>query len=298
MRTRISTHGGSKSGFTLVELLVSSAVLTIVLAILLGTMTASLGIWRTTGGAAAADREGRSANILLMSELRSAVVPAGVPEFWPLVGPEGTYLGFLTRKPAGYQDIESGEVGQVCFVEYLVESNALKRRFVGSKATRDAMVQQRLPTNSGGSYQVLATNIITAEAAMRGTVVAGNPVDLAFISTNFVPVSRGWFEDTNSRTIMPDRSEPVGAIFTPTGSKPYYRVVGRTNDDKDAIVHLLEFTTNFFATPKGVLPHAIEVNLAAADLDTLENRDLLANTNVTVRSPGFYHFRVSLFPSP
>lgn len=300
MQARYSIRCRSDAGFTLVELLVSSAVLAIVLAILLGTMTASLGIWRTTGGAAAADREGRSANILLLNELRSAVVPQGVPELWPKVASNGTYLGFLTRKPAGYQDIEDGEVGQVCFVEYLVESNALKRRFVGSRETRDAMVQQQLPTNSTNKFHVLATNIITAEAAMRGTIVSRDSSDLAVISTNFIPVSRGWFVDTSSTSVLPGLGYlRIGDIHPPRGNPPpFYRVVGRTNEGKDALAHPLEFKTNFFVTSEGVLPQAIEVNLAAADADSLENRDLLANTNVTVRSPGFYHFRASLFPSP
>ena len=301
-------RGRPDAGFTMVELLVSSAVLAIVLTILLGTMTASLGIWRTTGGATAADREGRSANILLLNELRSAVVPEAVPELWPKVASNGTYLGFLLRKPAGYQDIESGEVGQVCFVEYLVESNALKRRFVGSRETRDAMVQQRLPTNSEGVFHVLATNIITAETAMRSTVVSGNRTDLAVISTNFIPVSRGWFVETNSTVVLPGLGYlPIGEIYpqkrTPLPSPPFYRIIGyKTNTGTpptvDALAHPLEFKTNFFVTPEGVLPQAIEVNLAAADADTLQNRDVLANTNVTVRSPGFFHFRASLIPSP
>ena len=53
------------NGFSLIEVLVASAVLSIVLAILLGTLSASMSLWRNTENKLGADREGRAAEQLL-----------------------------------------------------------------------------------------------------------------------------------------------------------------------------------------------------------------------------------------
>jgi len=298
------------AGFTLLELLVSSAVLAIVLVILLGTMTASLGLWRNSDSAAAADREGRSANSLLYHDLRSAYVPRNKPELWPTIQSDGTYLAFLTRKSSDYQNTAAGDVGEICFVEYLVESNALKRRFVGSKETYQALLADRFPSAGTNPFQVLATNIIPAEAAMRRTLVGRTPADLEAITPNFMPVSRGWIVDTNTTTFTNQPNLLPGEVAEIDG-RPFQvlelvstfltNVVGGVTNVTvriDAVCKLMQFEPAFERTRPGSLPQAIEVNLPAADMDTLANRDLLANPDFLLRSPGFFHFRVTLFPSP
>jgi prepilin-type N-terminal cleavage/methylation domain-containing protein len=291
------------SAFTLVELLVSSAIMSIVLAILLGTMSASLGLWRNTDSAISADREGRSANVLVHNDLRSAYVPAGKPKLWPSIRSNGTYLAFLTRKASDYQNTAAGDVGEVCFVEYIVEQNALKRRVVGSKDTYGGLVAGRFPTGMTNPFQVLATNIIPAEAAMRRTLVGQTAKDIAAITPTFVPVTRGWVVEDTNRVVFTNRPDlSTGQIFE-TNSRPYkvVEMSNNTNTDPvtlDAIAQLLVAEPIFTPTEPGDLPHAIEVNLPAADMGTLANRDLLANTNILVRNPGFFHFRVTLFPSP
>lgn len=302
------------SGFSLLEVLVASAVLSVVLSIILGAMTTTLSLWRNTDNAIAADREGRSANLLLYDELSSAVVPRSQPWFWPRVESNGTYLAFLTRKPLEYQDASKGDVGEVCFVEYVVEDNALKRRFVGSRRTYESMQQGVFP--SGGRdepFEVLATNIIPAEAAMRRTVVARTKADLDAITPNFVPVSRGWIEETNSTTFTnrPDLSigQEFQAQFGSSKTTSWYRVsettnVATTNSSGDVTIRTdvlarrLFWQATFTNTPRGDLPQAIEVNLAATDLGTMANRDLLEDPQFLVRNPGFFHFRATLFPSP
>lgn len=299
-------------GFTLLELLVSSAVLAIVLVILLGTMTTTLGLWRNTDNAIAADREGRSANLLLYDELSSAVVPYSKPGLWPRVDSNGTFLAFLTRKPADYQASSSGEVGEVVYVEYLVESNALKRRIVGSRDTHDSMLNGDMPSNNTtAEFQVLATNIIPAALAMRRTVVERTPADLAAITPPFVPISRGWVaEDTNAVVFTNRPDLAVGAVYQTNGDR-WYRIVGTSNSVTtnsatgaaetrvDALANLLVNTAVFMKTPEGDLPQAIEVNLAATDMGTMANRDLFEqNTNLIIRNPGFFHFRATLFPLP
>jgi len=293
----------SNSAFTLVELLVSSAVLSIVLVILLGTMSASLGLWRNTDSAISADREGRSANVLVHNDLRSAYVPIGKPELWPSIQSNGAYLAFLTRKTSDYQNTVAGDVGEICFVEYVVEDNALKRRVVGSKKTYEGLVAGRFPTRVTNPFQVLATNIIPAEAAMRRTLVGRTAKDLEAITPTFVPVKRGWVVEDTNRVVFTDRPDlSVGQIFE-TNNRPY-EVVEMSNNTStdpatlDAIAQLLVAEPIFKRSEPDELPHAIEVNLPAADMGTVANRDLLANTNILVRNPGFFHFRVTLFPSP
>lgn len=300
------------AGFTLLELLVSSAVLAIVLVILLGAMTTTLGLWRNTDNAIAADREGRSANLLLYDELSSAVVPYSKPELWPRVDSNGTFLAFLTRKPADYQNSATGEVGEVVYVEYLVVSNALKRRMVGSRSTYASMLNGDLPSNNTTTdFQILATNIIPAALAMRRTVLGRTAADLEAIARPFVPVSnRGWVVADTNAVIFANRPDlAVGAVYQTNGS--WYRIVGTSNsvttnsssgavDTRvDALANLLVYTTVFIETPDGDLPQAIEVNLGATDMGTMANRDLFeADTNIIIRNPGFFHFRATLFPSP
>jgi prepilin-type N-terminal cleavage/methylation domain-containing protein len=295
-------------GFTLLELLVSSAILSLVLAIILGMMTTTIGLWRNTDNAIAADREGRSANLLLYDELSSAFVPHSKPALWPRVASNGTFLAFLTRKPSGYQ---GGAAGEIVYVEYLVESNALKRRMVGSGATYAAMLNGTTPSSALPPPQVLATNIIPAEMAMRRTLVSRTPADLAAITPYFVAVSRGWrSDDTNLITFTNRPDLSVGSV-TRTNDGRYYRIIATTNilltnsgtgdvtNRIDALANLMVNSPVYFETPAGELPQAIEVNLPATDMGTMANRSLYAgNTNMLIRNPGFFHFRATLFPSP
>jgi hypothetical protein len=156
-------------------------------------------------------------------------------------------------------------------------------------------------------FQVLATNIIPAAAAMRRTAVARNPQDLQAITPNFVPVSRGWVEETNTVTFTNRPDLIIGMEFQ-EGSQ-WYRVADQTNvvtttpDGQtvsriDALAVPLIWEPSFIPTPPDGLPQAIEVNLAATDLGTMANRDLLDSPSFLIRNPGFYHFRVTLFPAP
>jgi hypothetical protein len=228
------------------------------------------------------------------------------------VDSNGTFLAFLTRKPPDYQDAASGEVGEVVYVEYLVQSNALKRRMIGGSETYRSMLTGATPSNNTTvSFQVLATNIIAAETAMRRTMVVREAEDLAAVSRSFVPVSRGWIcGDTNVVTFADRPDLAVGQVYQTNGGR-WYRIIGRTNTSItnadsgavlsriDALANLLINTQVFTETPEGDLPQAIEVNLPATDMGTMANMDLYnQNTNMVIRNPGFFHFRATLFPSP
>lgn len=193
----------SSDGFTLLEVLVSSAVLSILLLILLGAVTTSLSIWRVTEDRMGADREARSAFQMIADDLANAVVPTN-PALWPTNASNGTVLRFLTLKPADYQG--AGDDGDVCFVEYaviastntnLTTNNVLLRRFVGSQGTYDALTNSSFPTNSSEPYELLATNIITNTTALKRTAIirGNNAADIAGVRTNFtrLVLSNGFY---------------------------------------------------------------------------------------------------------
>ncbi len=187
-------RGRSAAAFTLIEVLVSSAVLSIVMFILLSTLGTSLSLWRTTESNISADREGRSANMLLAQDLANAVVPAN-SALWPQV--TSNSLGFLTLRPTGYQT-GSGDVGDLCFVEYKVERDtnstgstnfmALTRNFVGSAETYAAVKGGSLPAPVVGNAQVLAANVVPN----RRAIFYNNDINNAFfhaLGSNSLPVA-------------------------------------------------------------------------------------------------------------
>jgi prepilin-type N-terminal cleavage/methylation domain-containing protein len=185
----------TSAGFTLIELLVSSAVLGIVMFILLSTLGSALSMWRNTEAAISADREGRSANLLLAQDLANAVVPTNTA-MWPQVV-NGTILRFLTKRPPGYQS--SSSVGDLCFVEYQVADDpdsgdgdflALTRNFVNSADTYAAYRAGRFPDPDPGRAQVLAANIVPN----RRVLPFNNEVSDAYftlLGTNALPLGTG-----------------------------------------------------------------------------------------------------------
>jgi prepilin-type N-terminal cleavage/methylation domain-containing protein len=191
-----ATHRGhSAAAFTLIEVLVSSAVLSIVMFILLSTLGTSLSLWRTTESNISADREGRSANMLLAQDLANAVMLTN-QNLWPQV--TATSLGFLTLRPSDYQPTNKPNVGDLCFVEYKVQRDtnstsstnfmALTRNFVGSADTYAAVRAGNLPTPDPANAQVLAANVVpnTRVLSFNSEV---NDDFFARLGTNGLPVT-------------------------------------------------------------------------------------------------------------
>lgn len=164
---------GKTGGFSLLEVLVASAVLAIVMSVMLGTLTTSLNLWRSTESKLSADREARAGELLMVQDLASVVVPTN-RNLWPRVQ-QGS-LQFLTLKPADYQ-AGSGDIGDVCFVEYSVDdqSNTLRRLFLGSADTYTQILSGggSFPAPSAASQgQVLAMNLLPEMGdAVRGMVL-------------------------------------------------------------------------------------------------------------------------------
>lgn len=252
----MSNSSRAAHGFTLIEVLVSSAVLGVLMLILLGAVTNSLSTWRVTEARMAADREARSGFQILADDLANAVVPTNtsgpLTNLWPQIRSDGAKIGFLTLKPTEYQNATNDDFGDVCFVEYEVRpqagTNILTRRFVGSKETFGTISSNppSMPTNSSALPQLLATNVISNSLALKGTAIVKSSVaaDVASVRTNFTALilSNGVYSVTNAANPRPD---------------------------------------------------AIQVSIGAVDLDTVRS-PALTNTNVPLRVGGFYTFTVNL----
>jgi prepilin-type N-terminal cleavage/methylation domain-containing protein len=187
------------SGFSLVEVLVASAILGIVMVVLLSTLTTSLTLWRNTEKKMGADREGRAADLLLAQDLSSIVMTANT-NFWPRVQTNNgiVSLQFLVLKPSDYQSSGQNNVGDVCFVEYGVREadNVLLRNFVGSGRTYTDILQ-------GGGFpaafdtaraQVLATNLVPGNRDAVGATGWANEVGTNYfvlLGNNLMPRPSG-----------------------------------------------------------------------------------------------------------
>jgi prepilin-type N-terminal cleavage/methylation domain-containing protein len=171
MRPPDQARPAAAAGFTVLEVLVASAILGIVMMVLLSTLTTSLALWRNTENKALADREARGAELMLVEDM-SGVVMMPAPDLWPRVagGGANNVLQFLTTKPSDYLPAQPGDI---FFVEYWVdpETLTLRRAILDSRRTYDTILR-------GGSFpaprsveghQMLASNLLPEnKAAARG----------------------------------------------------------------------------------------------------------------------------------
>jgi hypothetical protein len=249
VKNRIS----NAAAFSLAEVMVASAVLSIVMAILLGTLTTSMSLWRNTENKLSADREGRAIELLIAQDL-STVVMGTNPNFWPRV--QNDVLQFLTTKPKDYQ-FDPADKGDVCYVEYFLspEKDVLFRTYYGSAWTYANVLQ-------AGQFR-------SAPDLANGDVLA-----------------------TNLLASMADSVRGLGYLPAEIGDKPFITL--GTNgasggNARDVLPHVGAYD---FDNP----PVAIEVNVAVADPEVIENKDLLNDPNYRLRNAGYYSFRVSLPP--
>lgn len=212
----------TNKGFTLLEVLVSAAILAIVMAVLLAILSTSLNTWRTTQGKVEVDIEGRSGALLLMQDIDNIIIPNNI-NLWPNTVTNSTtpYFRFLTLKPADYQEQDRGDVGDVCYVEYFFDKTegSLMRRFYASKWTYDNILKPGgFPSPSQQNAQLLSTNLLTdLKDSVRNTPLFNEAGQTGFVllATN----NRG-----QTGTIMPHRgpktisNPPIGVEinFAPT----------------------------------------------------------------------------------
>jgi len=210
------------SAFSLLEVLVASAVLAIVMAVLLGTLTTTLSLWRTTESKLYSDREARAAELLIAQDLANVVLP-GDPRLWPRTN-DG-YLQFLTLKPQDYQTAGAGNSGDVCFVEYFVDkpNNAFLRVFWDSGETYTNIISASSPAfpapgSSRERAQVLATNVLAeSRDAVRGLAIfnEANPTNFVILGTNNPIAETLPFVGTYSLTNRPVAVEINFAVADP-----------------------------------------------------------------------------------
>lgn len=153
--------------FTLLEVLVASAIMGIVMFVLVSTANTSLQLWRGTSEKMAVDRDGRSGLALLAWDLQNVIQPSNVAlRPWVntnlFAGGSASFpvLRFLTLKPSDYQT-NSADLGDVCYVEYRYSNYAITRAFVGSALTFASLTNPTpgFPTNAATNFETLITNV-------------------------------------------------------------------------------------------------------------------------------------------
>lgn len=164
-------RSAARAGFSLLEVLVASAILGVVMMVLLSTLTTSLSLWRNTESKAVADREARGAELLLVEDIAGVVMPP-VPALWPQAagGQANNVLQFLTTKPADYLPAQPGDV---FFVEYWVDTDTgtLRRAILDSRQTYETVLREgKFPgPKSVEDHQLLASYVLANnQDAARG----------------------------------------------------------------------------------------------------------------------------------
>lgn len=205
MRVRPTT--GSPA-FSLLEVLVAMAVLSVVMLILLQTTAASLGLWKRSENKIAATKEGRAATLAMAQDFQNMVVPAS-PSLWPRARPQS--LAFLVARPPDYQS-GATNTGDVCFVEYRVvyeqQRSFIERGEAESGATLRALTNNppRFPVAS--NFQMLATNVFAIgwkllDASGSTNPAPGDPGRWLEVSFSVAPSREAYLAIWDGQ--MPDR---------------------------------------------------------------------------------------------
>ena len=193
------------AAFTLIEVLVSSAVMAIVLAVMFSALSTSMSLWRNTDNKIISDREARAAHLMIRRDLASVVVPAAA-NLWPrLVTNQGTiFLQFLTAAPSDAQPAAAGNVGDVCYVEYSIPrgTDKVMRFTFGSEETFNSIIRSNSFRSSPDTNraQILAANVLTnnRDAVRDLTVLFTNADRRNFVVLNTnMAVMTGAYANTN-----------------------------------------------------------------------------------------------------
>ena len=211
-------------GFTLIEVMVSAAILAIVLAVMFSALSTSMSLWRNTDNKIVADREARAVELLLARDLANVIMPAAT-KFWPRVTNSGGvfYLKFLTATPADAQPATAGNTGDVCYVEYAVlpstngPGREVRRLFWPSgKTYTDVLSTGALPgPQAADQFESLGLNLLpTNTMAARGLgnlVNEANNANFVLLGSNLLP-----FTGTPGPNNYPAAIEVNFAVADPT----------------------------------------------------------------------------------
>lgn len=193
------------AAFTLIEVLVSAALSSIVMAVMFAALSTSLSLWRNTDNKIIADREARAAHLMLRQDLANAIVPSDT-RFWPRLRTNGgnIFLQFLTLSSPDFQPSSANNVGDVCYVEYSIPAGTdkLVRFFYGSEQTfRDVLNGSGFRSSPNtNDAQILAANVLTnnRDAVRDLSVLFTNADRRNFIVLNTnMAVLTGAYTNTN-----------------------------------------------------------------------------------------------------
>ena len=160
------------AGFTLLELLVSAAMIGVIMMIMLTATSTSMAIWRNSERAIAVDREARNAMSLIADDFSNMLpVATNAPSHLQPVfytdaeevpggdQPDGqgqVFIEALVLRPRDYQANGSGNNGDLCYVRYRYRNEKIERAVADSKATYDALRDGKTPITD--NYEVLSDN--------------------------------------------------------------------------------------------------------------------------------------------
>jgi len=213
------------SGFTLLEVLVSSAVLAIVLAIMFSALSTSMSLWRNTDNKIIFDREARAVELMLVRDLANIVMPAST-NLWPRIeSPRRSsiqFLKFLTAASTDSQGTGGTDVGDVCYVEYAVLPSTngpgleVRRLFLPSGQTYSSVIRSNtfpVSTTNNPAFQSLGLNLLpTNNMAARGL----GPLPTEVSSTNFILLGTNMLPFIPSASNYPAAVEVNFAVADPT----------------------------------------------------------------------------------
>lgn len=175
--------------FTLLELLVAMAVLSIILVVLMNVVQSATALWRSSENRMETYREARAALQVMASDLANLVPSTNTAHFRTNIS-STNQLAFLAMLPQSSQG--TGDLGDVCAVGYFVgygskspigagsvQALNLYRFFLGSNATFSNLSNgsSPFPTSdfsvSGINSEILARNILGITVRGLATNAAG-----------------------------------------------------------------------------------------------------------------------------
>lgn len=166
MQTRLLTPN-PRHAFTILEVLVSTAILGIVMLVMLASIDTGMRLWKTTQDKISIDREGRYAMFQISRDLQNMITPptpAPTPFFKNIGEGNGKFMEFFLIKPSDYQEPDSaGEknVGDVCYVRYKLQDNKILVYYEDSEKTFESLKNNRFPSVEDGdeNWETLALNV-------------------------------------------------------------------------------------------------------------------------------------------
>lgn len=149
------------AGFTLLELLVSAAMIGVIMMIMLTATSTSMAIWRNSERAIAVDREGRNAISLISDDFANMLpVSESAPDYLQpklAVWKDLVFAEFFVLRPRDYQVAGAGNDGDVCYVRYRYRDQKIERALADSAESFAALKSKKAPAPA--EFEVLSENL-------------------------------------------------------------------------------------------------------------------------------------------